>query len=61
MAKKDYSNTLIMVANKIADGKDFSKFKTYANILIPIFKMFESYDIKAIKKLSDLSPENLSL
>ncbi len=60
MAKKDYSNTLIMVANKIAEVKDISKFKAYADMLISIFKMLESYDIKSIKKLSKLSPEDLS-
>ena len=60
MAKKDFANEMIMVANRIADGENISNFKKYSNILISVFKMLESYDVKAINKLSDLPPEDLS-
>lgn len=60
MAKKDFANEMIMVANRIADGENISNFKKHSNLLISMFKMLESYDVKAINKLSDLSPEDLS-
>lgn len=60
MAKKEFSNALILIANGIASGENIGKFKEYSNILLSMFKMLESYDVKAISKLSDLSPEDLS-
>lgn len=60
MARKDFANEMIMVANRIADGENISNFKKYSNILISMFKMLESYDVKAINKLSDLLPKELS-
>lgn len=60
MAKKDFANEMIMVANRIANGENISNFKKHSNLLISMFKMLESYDVKVINKLSDLSPEDLS-
>lgn len=60
MAKKDSANEMIMVANRIANGENISNFKKHSNLLISMFKMLESYDVKVINKLSDLSPEDLS-
>lgn len=60
MAKNDLSNEIAIMANMIAHGEGVKKFKKCSNILISIFKMLESYDVKAINKLSDLSPEDLS-
>ena len=60
MAKKDFSNVLIMLANGIANGENISELKKYSNVLISMFKMLESYDVKAINKLSDLSYKDLS-
>ena len=60
MARKDFANKMIMVANRIADGENISNFKKYSNILISMFKMLEGYDVKAINKLSDLLPKELS-
>lgn len=59
-AIKDFSNAMIMIRSRIADGENISKFKALSNLLISIFRMLESYDVKAINKLSDLSPEELS-
>lgn len=60
MAKKDFANEMIMVANRIADGENISNFKKHSSLLISMFKMLESYDVKAINKLSDLPPKDLS-
>ena len=60
MAKKDFSNILIMLANGIANGENISEIKKYSNVLISIFKMLENYDVKVINKLSDLSYKDLS-
>lgn len=60
MARKDFANEMIMVANRIADGENISNFKKHSNILISMFKMLESYDVKAINKFSDLPPKELS-
>lgn len=59
-AIKDFSNAMIMIGSRIADGENINKFKALSNLLISIFRMLESYDVKAINKLSDLSPEELS-
>lgn len=60
VAIDDFSNAMILVRNRIADGENINKFKAFSNLLISIFRMLESYDVKAINKLSDLSPEELS-
>ena len=60
MAKKDFSNVLIMLANGIANGENISELKKYSNVLISMFKMLENYDVKVINKLSDLSYKDLS-
>lgn len=60
MAKKDFSNILIMLANGIANGENISEIKKYSNVLISMFKMLESHDVKVINKLSDLSYKDLS-
>lgn len=60
MARKDFANEMIKVANRIADGESISKFKKHSNILISMFKMLENYDVKAMNKLSDLPPKELS-
>lgn len=57
-AMTDFSNAMIMVRNRIADGKNISK--PLANLLISIFRTLESHDVKVVNKLSDLSPEELS-
>lgn len=60
MAKNDLSKEIAMVASMIAYGENVDKFKKYSNTLISLFKMLESYDVKTINKLSDLSPKDLS-
>lgn len=60
MARKDFANEMIRVANRIADGESISNFKKHSNILISMFKMLENYDVKAMNKLSDLPPKELS-
>lgn len=60
MAKKEFANEMIMIANRIASGENISNFKKFSHMLLSMFKMLKSYDVKSIKKLSDLSPEDLS-
>lgn len=60
MAKNDLSNEIAMVANMIAHGESIGNFKKYSNTLISMFRMLESHDVKAINRLSDLSPQALA-
>lgn len=60
MAKKDLSNKMMVVASRIALGEKINTFKEYSNMLISMFKMLEGYDVKAVNKLTDLSPGDLS-
>ena len=60
MAKNDFTNKMIAIANRINDGENISNLKKDSNILISLFKLLECYDVKPINKLSDLSPKDLS-
>lgn len=60
MAKNEFSKGISLIANMIASGESIGKFKKYSNTLISIFKMLESFDVKAIKRLEDLPPKELS-
>ena len=60
MAKNDFANKMIAIANRINDGENISNLKKDSNILISLFKLLECYDVKPINKLSDLSPKDLS-
>lgn len=59
MAKNDFANKMIAIANRINDGENISNLKKDSNILISLFKLLECYDVKPINKLSDLSPKDL--
>lgn len=60
MAKNEFSKEITYIATMIASGESIGKFKKYSNILISIFKILESFDVKAIKRLEDLPPKELS-
>lgn len=60
MAKNELANEMVKVANMIAQGESIDKYKKYHNTLISIFKMLESHDVKAINRLPNTSPQELS-